>query len=151
MAKKISQSTIDTFRRKIIERRNNITTIETPKSHAILIKMNSEYEKEMNQLCNEYRIKDPLKLFVAISYSFLSKYELKNKLKLDDSDLDFCIKVIKIINKFKNAEIESKRVAAEEELERLKVLETKLVNYNALAELGQVDDEFVEELKALLG
>lgn len=65
--------------------------------------------------------------------------------------MDFCIKAIKIINKFKNAEIESKRVAAEEELERLKVLETKLVNYNALAELGQVDDEFVEELKALLG
>lgn len=150
MAKKISQSTIDTFRRKIIERRNNITTIETPKSREILIKMNSEYEKEMNQLCNEYQIKDPLKLFVAISYSFLSKYELKNKLKLDDSDLDFCIKVIKIINKFKNAEIESKKVAAEEELERLKVLERKLVNYNALAELGQVDDEFAEELKSLL-
>ena len=42
-------------------------------------------------------------------------------------------------------------MAAEEELERLKVLERKLVNYNALAELGQVDDEFVEELKALLG
>lgn len=54
MAKKISQSTIDTFRRKIIERRNNITTIETPKSCEILIKMNSEYKKEMNQLCNEY-------------------------------------------------------------------------------------------------
>lgn len=151
MAKKISQSTIDMFRRKIIERRNNITTIETPKSCEILIKMNSEYEKEMNQLCNEYQIKDSLKIFVAISYSFLSKYELKNKLKLDDSDLDFCIKVIKIINKFKNAEIESKRMAAEEELGRLQALETKLVNYNALAELGQVDDEFVEELKALLG
>lgn len=113
--------------------------------------MISEYEKEMNQLCSEYKIKDPLKLFVAISYSFLSKYELKNKLKLDDSDLDFCIKVIKIINKFKNAEIESKRMAAEEELGRLQALEAKLVNYNALAELGQVDDEFVEELKALLG
>ena len=42
-------------------------------------------------------------------------------------------------------------MAAEEELERLKVLERKLVNYNALAELGQVDDEFVEELKTLLG
>ena len=52
---------------------------------------------------------------------------------------------------FKNAEIESKKVAAEEELRRLQVLETKLVNYNALAELGQVDDEFVEGLKALLG
>lgn len=151
MAKKISQSTIDTFRRKIIERRNNITTIETPKSREILIKMNSEYEKEMNQLCNEYQIKDSLKLFVAISYSFLSKYELKNKLKLNNSDLDFCIKVIKIINKFKNAEIESKRVASEEELEKLQVLGRKLVNYNALAELGQVDDEFVEELKTLLG
>lgn len=113
--------------------------------------MNSEYEKEMNQLCNEYQIKDSLKLFVAISYSFLSKYELKNKLKLNNSDLDFCIKVIKIINKFKNAEIESKRVASEEELEKLQVLGRKLVNYNALAELGQVDDEFVEELKTLLG
>ena len=113
--------------------------------------MNSEYEKEMNQLCNEYQIKDPLKLFVAISYSFLSKYELKNKLKLNESDLDFCIKMIKIINKFKNAEIEYKRVASEEELERLQVLESKLVNYNALAELGDVDDEFVKELKALLG
>lgn len=56
--------------------------------------------------------------------------------------MDFCIKVIKIINKFKNAEIESKKVAAEEELERLKVLERKLFNYNALAELGQVDNEF---------
>lgn len=109
MAKKISQSTIDTFRRKIIERRNNIQTIETPQSRAILIKMNSEYEKEMNQLCNEYQIKDPLKLFVAISYSFLSECELKNKLKLNNSDLDFCIKAIKIINKFKNAEIESKK------------------------------------------
>lgn len=151
MGKKISQRTIDMFQGKIIERRNNITTIETPQSRAILIKMNSEYEKEMNQLCNEYQIKDPLKLFVAISYSFLSKYELKNKLKLDDSDLDFCIRVIKIINKFKNAEIESKRIASEEELERLQVLESKLVNYNALAELGDVDDEFVEELKALLG
>lgn len=151
MTKKMSQKTIDMFQRKIIERRNNITTIETPQSRAILIKMNSEYEKEMNQLCNEYQIKDPLKLFVAISYSFLSKYELKNKLKLNDSDFDFCIKVIKIINKFKNAEIESKRVAAEEELRRLQALETKLVNYNALAELGQVDDEFVEELKTLLG
>lgn len=64
--------------------------------------------------------------------------------------MDFCIKVIKIINKFKNAEIESKRVAAEEELERLKVLEIKLINYNALTELGQVDDEFAEELKSLL-
>lgn len=64
--------------------------------------------------------------------------------------MDFCIKVIKIINKFKNVEIESKKVAAEEELERLKVLERKLVNYNALAELGQVDDEFAEELKSLL-
>lgn len=105
----------------------------------------------MNQLCNEYQIKDPLKLFVAISYSFLSKHQLKNKLKLNDSDLDFCIKIIKIINKFKNAEIESKKVAAEEELEKLQVLERKLVNCNALAELGQVDDEFVEELKTLLG
>lgn len=65
--------------------------------------------------------------------------------------MDFCIKAIKIINKFKNAEIESKKVAAEEELERLKILEAKLINYNALTELGQVDDEFVEELKALLG
>lgn len=64
--------------------------------------------------------------------------------------MDFCIRVIKIINKFKNAEIESKRVASEEELERLQVLESKLVNYNALAELGRVDDEFVEELKSLL-
>lgn len=62
----------------------------------------------------------------------------------------FCIRVIKIINKFKNSEIESKRVAAEEELERLKILETKLINYNALSELGRVDDEFLEELKALL-
>lgn len=97
MAKKISQSTIDMFRRKIIERRNNIQTIETPQSRAILIKMNSEYEKEMNQLCNEYQIKDPLKLFVAISYSFLSKYELKNKLKLDDSDLDFVLKQSKLL------------------------------------------------------
>lgn len=70
MAKKISQSTIDMFQRKIIERRNNIQTIETSKSREILIKMNSEYEKEMNQLCNEYQIKDPLKIFVAISYSF---------------------------------------------------------------------------------
>lgn len=48
MAKKISQSTIDMFQRKIIERRNNIQTIETPQSRAILIKMNSEYEKEVN-------------------------------------------------------------------------------------------------------
>ena len=63
--------------------------------------------------------------------------------------MDFCFKIIKIINKFKNAEIESKRVVSEEELERLQVLESKLVNYNALAELGQVDDEFVEELKTL--
>lgn len=74
MAKKISQSTIDTFRRKIIERRNNITTIETPKSREILIKMISEYEKEVNQLCSEYRIDNLLRLFVAISYSFLSEY-----------------------------------------------------------------------------
>lgn len=150
MAKKISQSTIDMFRRKIIERRNNITTIETPKSREILIKMISEYEKEMNQLCSEYKINNPLRLFVAISYSFLSECELKNKLKLNNSDLDFCIKVIKIINKFKNAEIESKRVAVEEELEILKILETKLINYNALSELGRVDDEFLEELKTLL-
>lgn len=150
MAKKISQSTIDTFRRKIIERRNNIATIETSKSREILIKMISEYEKEVNQLCSEYKIDNPLRLFVAISFSFLSEYELKNKLKLNDSDLDFCIKIIKIINKFKNAEIESKKVAAEEELEKLQVLERKLVNYNALAELGQFDDEFVEELKSLL-
>ena len=70
---------------------------------------------------------------------------------MNNSDLDFCIKAIKIINKFKNAEIESKKVAAEEELEKLQVLERKLVNYNALAELDQVDDEFVEELKTLLG
>lgn len=102
-------------------------------------------------MCSECKINNPLRLFVAISYSFLSKYELKNKLKLNDSDLDFCIKIIKIINKFKNAEIESKRVASEEELERLQVLESKLVNYNALAELGDVDDEFIVELKALLG
>ena len=151
MAKKISQSTIDTFRRKIIERRNNITMIETPQSRAILIKMISEHEKEVNQLCSEYKIDNPLRLFVAISYSFLSEYELKNKLKLNDSDLDFCIKVIKIINNFKNAEINSRKEAAKEELERLHVLESKLVNYNALAELGDVDDEFIEELKALLG
>lgn len=44
-----------------------------------------------------------------------------------------------------------KKVAAEEELEGLKILETKLINYNALTELGQVDDEFIEELKAMLG
>lgn len=71
--------------------------------------MISEYEKEMNQLCSEYKINNPLRLFVAISYSFLSECELKNKLKLNNSDLDFCIKAIKIINKFKNAEIESKK------------------------------------------
>lgn len=43
MVKKISQSTIDMFQRKIIERRNNITAIETPKSREILVKMISEY------------------------------------------------------------------------------------------------------------
>lgn len=45
MGKKISQSTIDSFRRKIIEKRNILITENTPESAAIYNKMIQDLEK----------------------------------------------------------------------------------------------------------
>lgn len=90
-----------------------------------------------------------MRFFAGLSFYYLTPIEIKNKLDICDSDFNILQEILQIITEVKNAEINSRKEAAEEELERLEVLEAKLTNYNALAELGQAD-EFVEELKALL-
>lgn len=151
MGKKISQRVIDTFRRKIIEKRNILTTENTPESVAIYNRMIQDLEKRANDIFKNKEIKNHLRFFAGLSFYYLTPIEIKNKLDICDSDFNILQEILQIITEVKNAEINSRKEASKEELERLEDLEVKLTNYNALAELGQIDDEFVEELKALLG
>ena len=151
MNKKMSQSTIDTFRRKIIEKRNILTTENTPESVATYNRIIQDLEERTNNIFKNNEIKNYLRFFAGLSFYYLTPIEIKNKLNICDSDFNILQEILQIIIEVKNAEINSRKEAAKEELGRLQVLEVKLTNYNALAELGQVDDEFVEELKALLG
>lgn len=144
MAKKLSKSTIDLLVKKLQKKLDDLYTTDTPEIKELIKEHKFQCGEKVKEIINSVQSESVLDLIYASRNLYHAKMIYPEDFVKKAEELEEWTK------KFN----QSHKIAVEElygdAINELNGKIRKVINYNILYELNDIDDEFAEELRSLL-